>query len=181
MIRMIILVNRRFENSLKLYKRFVVEDCRRSVCAERNRRRAEYFHDGKKNSPKAGRFFDTRCSNVDAPAVRKSRKYLLGSAIGWLSSLCAPLTPNGMKINYFVNSCVTLAVTEPSLWTTAAQGTIFQFPMSPYLFDCISVWYRRAILRPYLLSRFHFVSCSIVAWPISARVRGTLFYVAWIL
>lgn len=60
-------------------------------------------------------FFDTQHSNVDAPAVRKSRKYLLGSTIGSLSLLRAPLTPNGMKINYFVNSCVTLAVTKPSL------------------------------------------------------------------
>lgn len=114
--------------------------------------RVEYFCDVKENSPKA-EIFDTRCSNVDAPGVRKSRKYLLGSAIGALSLLRAPLTPNGMKINYFVNSCVTLAVTEPSLWTTAAQGTIFQFPMSPYLFERISVWYVRAILRPYLSIR----------------------------
>lgn len=36
-----------------------------------------------------------------------------------------------MKINYFVNSCVTLAASSSSMWATAAASTIFQFQCRP--------------------------------------------------
>lgn len=62
----------------------------------------------------------------------------------------ARLFRTSMKINYFVNSCVTLAVTGPSLWVTAAQGAIFQFPMSPSPFA--NPYFRFALSSPAALS-----------------------------
>lgn len=64
----------------------------------------------------------------------------------------ARLFRTGMKINYFVNSCVTLAVTGPSLWATAAQGAIFQFPMSPPPFA--NPYFRPVLSFPAALSLY---------------------------
>lgn len=107
-----------------------------------------------------------RCTTTRCTEIGKISLSVWRPPIRPESFVCrvARLFRTGMKINYFVNSCVTLAVRGPSLWATAAQGAIFQFPMSPPPFT--NPYFRPVLSFPAALS-LHIFSLFFFSFSLS--------------
>lgn len=115
-------------------------------------RRNREFKNASRNffpPPRRRRCTTTRCTEIGKISLSVWRPPIRP---GSFVRRVARLFRTGMKINYFVNSCVTLAVTVPSLWATAAQGAIFQFPMSPPPFA--NPYFRPVLSFPAALSLY---------------------------